>query len=236
MLYCDPRSPTWTNIVVTLGFAEDIIEAQGYAACPVGTLIPPVTASPSYLPSQNYSTCNGEMTSSSGQTYDISSLITTRVQGENNEGQYLISLCSSTVSNCGLCTSSGFCETLQWYSNCVGQFGSAVPNPDGSGVTLYYLHGEFQRQGVVKVLCATTASANATISTDGNTATYYHPAACPVGSRPPPAPVTVPISTYNLLMAIGLAVGVALLIALVVIAVVYVVRGGRSGYQPIGNQ
>jgi len=243
ILYCDPTSARWTNIIISLGFSEDTVEAHGFAACPVGTVFVPMTASPSYPQSDNYTFCGQPLVASSGHTYDISNLIGTKISSTmpNNEA-YEITVCASAISKCGLCDSSGFCERMEWFDNCVGQFSSAVPNADGSGITLYYPNGEFSRSGILYLMCGPSRGPNATITSGGNVATFYTPMACPMNSTLIPTPEESingnppPLSTYNLLMAIGLAVGVALLITLVILAIVYITRRGRAGYAPIGNQ
>jgi len=241
-LYCDPSSPTWRDIAVTIGLNEDTVEAHGLAACPLGTVIPPVTSAPSLPPPLNYTSCSLPMYTTTGHTYDISSLVGRTIRGMVKQQEYAISVCSSLPSSCGLCNFASFCEEEPWFDNCVGQFSSAVPNADGSGVTLYYPNGEFQRAGVLYLLCGTGA-VNATITSNGNVATFYTAAACPAGTVAPAPPnpnpnpvVSSPISTYNLLMAIGLAVAVALLITLIIIAIVYLKRGRRAEYQQIAGQ
>jgi len=127
-----------------------------------------------------YSTCLGFLTSASGQyTYRIDSLNNKIFNASSYVLNYTISMCTSLIPNCGLCSWSGFCEHEEWYDNCVGQFSSITALDDGTGLSLFYPDGEFGRSGTVALVCSTEVW-NATVSNDGNNATVYTNVACPV--------------------------------------------------------
>jgi len=138
----------------------------------------------------SYTNCSGILTSASqSYSYDISALIGIQVNTSRAETLYNISICESGIPKCGLCDTAGFCEIEQWYSNCVGQFGSLVALDNGTGVTLYYPNGEFGRSGTVELICDPNSPPIGRVEIDyyGNEAKIYSSLACPIDVPPPPS-------------------------------------------------
>jgi len=176
-------------------------------------LLPLVTAAPIVRDlSQN-------ITSDTGDIYNVLAMNGTLLtyMGREDYPHWNVSLGQTAISHCGLCTSAGFCEYEESWSNCVGEWFGAVGLPQGEGVELSYHRGEFSRVGVVRISCDLNAAAIVaynvtTVDTITVMAARWR-GACPIASTAPlPLPVAVTNCSLNITSPTGDVYNIASLV------------------------
>jgi len=133
--------------------------------------------------------CKAE--SPSGFYYDLTAFIGASpitASDDKGEWQYKVSVCQDTISDCDICSTSGYCQTYLFGSvtYCVGTYENITANDNGTGVIMFYEEPIDGRKGQVHITCDPNAglvSDITAISPLDKTGYEFHfksYAACPV--------------------------------------------------------
>eukprot|EP01125_Pyxidicula_operculata_P002452 TRINITY_DN12314_c0_g1_i1.p1 TRINITY_DN12314_c0_g1~~TRINITY_DN12314_c0_g1_i1.p1 ORF type:complete len:221 (+),score=36.00 TRINITY_DN12314_c0_g1_i1:56-718(+) len=88
-----------------------------------------------------------------GKYFDLSSVIGQELAVQDGFSTFKATICQNPYQ-CGDCgPTSGYCETSQWWEDCIGIFTSAAAIADMTGVELMYDNGDWGSFGRVKILC-----------------------------------------------------------------------------------
>jgi len=146
--------------------------------------------------------------SPSGFYYDLTAFIGASpitASDDKGEWQYKVSVCQDTISDCDICSTSGYCQTYLFGSvtYCVGTYENITANDNGTGVIMFYEEPIDGRKGQVHITCDPNAglvSDITAISPLDKTGYEFHfksYAACPI--TPSLCSVTAPDgSDYDL--------------------------------------
>jgi len=102
---------------------------------------------------------------SDGIRYDLGPIVGQQLTTNDGFSDYKVTLCKDAMS-CGGCAAAGFCQSNEFFSDCMGKFAGATGMPDGTvGVILLYDQGDWGNTGQVKLTC--NPNANGVINIKG---------------------------------------------------------------------
>jgi len=115
------------------------------------TLCLVLTASISKILGQNTKDC-ANIASVGGMKFDLSPVLGKELSTTDGFSNYQITVCKDALK-CGNCPNAGFCQTNEFFNDCMGKFSGASATVDGKGLTIYYDGGDFGNSGQLRLNC-----------------------------------------------------------------------------------
>jgi len=96
--------------------------------------------------------------SGSGMHYDLSSLVGKELMLSDQFSEFKATICKNTYE-CGQCLPgpAGYCQTTEFWQDCIGMFSTIIPMQGSEGVELLYDNGDWGSVGRIKLLCDPSA-------------------------------------------------------------------------------
>jgi len=88
----------------------------------------------------------------SGEFYDLSAIIGKELITNDTFSFYKVTVCKDGYPDCGGCSMAGYCQTNEFFHDCVGKFAGASILSDGR-IQILYDRGDFGNTGRVLVKC-----------------------------------------------------------------------------------
>jgi len=163
--------------------------------------------------------CTKILDPSSGEFYDLSPIIGKELTLSDSFSVFKATICKNTYTTCGACGGpAGYCQTTEFWADCIGTFSTAIAMQGAVGVELLYDNGDWGSVGRIKISCDPTAGDEATnVKEQGNYKTMIvrskHACLGPGGGGGAGGIIS------------GISLGSAIIIALAVLVVLYVFSG-----------
>jgi len=111
-----------------------------------------------FVATQNQKDCS-KILGLNGDLYDLTPLVGKSLETTDGFSSFKVVVCQNTQT-CGGCTSltGGYCQTNEFFTDCIGKFAGGSPLPDSPGVLLLYDQGDYGNTGQVKIKCNPTAT------------------------------------------------------------------------------
>jgi len=104
----------------------------------------------------------------SGDTVDLSALVGRELVLQDSFSTYKTTICKNTYSDCGTCSGpAGFCQSTEFWADCIGVFSTIVGPLPGGGVELMYENGDWGAYGKIKLNCDPNAGDIDNLRPDG---------------------------------------------------------------------
>jgi len=101
--------------------------------------------------------------------YNLSAIVGRELILEDSLSTYKATICTNTYASCGACSGpAGFCQSTEFWADCIGVFSLAIANEDGSGVELLYDNGDWGNVGRIKLRCDPNAGDYDDLHGEGN--------------------------------------------------------------------
>jgi len=92
-----------------------------------------------------------------GSSYDLSSIVGVELELSDTFSIYKAKICKNDYPDCGQCGVAGYCQSNEFFTDCIGKFSIALGMVGTEGVELVYDQGDWGNIGRIYLLCDPTA-------------------------------------------------------------------------------